>query len=237
MGYRNYNIYIHSSDLDAVELGLIAIFEQEGYHRIPKLPLMPEYYNSYYGYTRRREDPRILDSLRVAVIFPGGSGWAMMQTYPFDILSRLAPGSERPRLAGLTVELGCNAFQLNMYSGDTLILLEANTDGQVVFSGSSSGLHGTPEEIEKMIPKENEKERFRLIEVPEQIQLILEDEEVWIVDQVEAIAALLCGPSFDYYEDNASALVCFANEPLERELEALGAHILYFQGNTVSQLE
>lgn len=232
MGYRNYNTYIHSGDLDAVELGLITIFEREGYHHISKLPLIPEEYDPRYGYTRRSD----LDSLRVAVILPGGAGWMMMQTYPVDILSRLAPKSERPRLADLTVELGFNAFQLNLYSGDTLILLEANADGQTVFSGYEGP--ETPEEIRELIPEENKKVGFRLIEVPKEIQALLEDEEAWIFDQVEAIAALLCGPSFDYWEgNNAADLLFFPDEPLERELETLEPRVLYFQHDMVPHLK
>ncbi len=229
MGYRNYNIYIRSSEMDAIDRGITAIFEREGYHRILKLPLLTcEDYDPHYGYMRRRKDAR-LDNLRVAIIFPDGAGWTMMQTYPFDLLFMPVPDCQSPRLADLTAKLGCDAFQLNLYDGDTLILLEANADGQVAFSGN---VFETPKEIKKLIPEEHEKERFRLIEVPEQIQLIIEDEEAYMDDRVEAIAALLSGSSFDHYDDNASALICFTSEPLERELEALGAHILYFQGDT-----
>lgn len=230
MGRRNNNIYVRSSELDTVEQGLTAVFEQEGYHRIPKpSPHVMEYYRRSYDYMRIHEDPR-LDSLRAAALFPGGSGWTMMQTHPLEILCKCPPGVERPRIAALTVELGCDAFQLNLYHGDSLVLFEANADGQTAVSGGGSS---TPEEIEKLIPEGSWKERFRLLHIPEEIQALLEDKDAYIVDQVETIAALLCGPSFNYWEDNTGDLVFYPNA----ELEAPGARALYFQRNTGPQIE
>lgn len=230
MGSRNYNIYIRSSELDTVDRGLTAIFQREGYHRIPKpAPHIIENYRRLYYYIQSHEDPR-WDSLRAASIFPSGGGWMMMQTHPSDILYARVAGSQRPRLADLAVELGCDVFQLNLYDSDTLILLEANADGEIAFSGF--GL-ATPEELEALIPKEQKKERFYLLQVPPEIELIMEDEETYIVDKVEAIAAMLCGFSFEYYEDNMGDLVFNPNG----ELEAPGARALYFQRDTGPLIE
>ena len=135
MGRWNHNIYIHSSDLDAIERGLIAVFKKEGYHHIPKSsPHIREYYSRHYDYMRRHKEPP-LDSLRVAVIFPGGIGWTMMQTYPVEILFKRATGTERPRLADLTVELGGDAFQLNLYHNDTLVLRTYALTGKTNYGG------------------------------------------------------------------------------------------------------
>lgn len=53
------------------------------------------------------------------------------------------------------------------------------------------------------------------------------------MEQVEAIAALLCGSSFDYWEDNTGDLVFNPNG----ELEAPGARALYFQRDTGPQIK
>lgn len=175
------------------------------------------------------KDPR-LDSLRAAAIFPSGGGWTMMQTHTVDILYRHAIASQQPRLADLAVELGCDVFQLNLYNSDTLVLLEANANGEIAFSG---GGISTPKEIEALIPKEREQRRFYLLQVPPEIDLIMEDEETYIVDKVEAIAAMLCGSSFNYYENNMGDLVF---NP-EGKLEAPGARALFFQRDAGPHIE
>jgi len=154
-----------------------------------------------------------------------------------------AAGAERPRLTDLMVAVGCDGFHLNLYDGDSLVLIESNANGETVFSGGGGS---SPEKFAQYISKEHRQERFRLIEVPEMVQAILEDKEAYIVDQVEAIAALLCGANFDHYYDYAAALlypeagveVPFPEYHIEVPMASAGdMRPLYFQRDTGPQIE
>ena len=243
MGEHTCIGFIHSSDLDAIEHGLTALYQQEGYHRIPKPPLHIRKSYAYYKSHWRFSNQLLLDSLRAAALYPGAPGWTMVKVDPEEFLCSPTTGAERPRLADLTVAVGCDGFHLNMYDGDSLVLIESNAQGEIAFSGGGGS---SPEKFAQYISKEHQQERFRLIEIPEMVQAILEDREADILDQVDGISALLCGDNFNHNYDYAAALlypqlgveVPFPEYHIEVPMASAGdMRPLYFQRDIGPQIE
>jgi hypothetical protein len=89
--------------------------------------------------------------------FAGAPGWTVLQTAPLELLC-----DPVGRLGALARRLGRAAFQLNVYDGDSVLLLEYGPDGRRETSGFSSADptrgHGGPP------PEDRTHPRFRLID-------------------------------------------------------------------------
>lgn len=77
--YRNYNDCIRSDNLEAIELALTRILEQEGYRCIPSPP----------------QPPPNLDDLWIVGLFPGAAGWRIVKTSPPELLCSRAQGTTK----------------------------------------------------------------------------------------------------------------------------------------------
>jgi hypothetical protein len=70
-----------------------------------------------------------------AVSLVRGADWTAIKTAPFELLCERARRRKRPRLAELARRLQTDAFQINVYDGDSTILIEANARGKSRVSG------------------------------------------------------------------------------------------------------
>lgn len=70
----------------------------------------------------------------IAVI-PGTDGWVIVKTAPFSLLCERTADEHVPRIAKLAKLLRTEAFQLNVYDGTAIVLLEADAHGHARASG------------------------------------------------------------------------------------------------------
>ncbi|HEY0232663.1 MAG TPA: hypothetical protein VGC55_15550 [Dokdonella sp.] len=130
MGWWGNTTYIASGDAAAVAAELAAVFAAEGMPAIAppparrRLRVEPMQYENALG-----------NDLWGAAVFPGASGWTVVQTAPLDLLGERAAGVPRMRLAELARRLGTQAFQLNVYDSTGIVLVESDAAGHVLLSG------------------------------------------------------------------------------------------------------
>ncbi len=68
-------------------------------------------------------------------VFSGSPGWSFLATAPTELLCAARGGEPRPRLAELCMRLGVDAFQVNLYDGSGLTVLECARTGEFHVSG------------------------------------------------------------------------------------------------------
>jgi hypothetical protein len=118
--------------------------------------------------------------------------------------------------------LSCDGFQLNVYDGDSLVLLEASPEGAFEVSGFR-GMDEDPGIWNGLnIPDDNLDCGFRLIEVPAALAGRLGDD---CRMAYEKVANLLAGDSAEHCDN----LVQVETLGFHRELGIPGARELYFR--------
>ena len=133
MGLWDNTAFFHCDDLARIERALEETFAREKRVATPMpAPRKPG-----------REDPMQYggaddNPLWAVALLPGVGGWTVVKTAPFELLCETAPAARQPRLAALTQALDADGFQLNLYDGDSLVLLEASRRGEVGASGFCS---------------------------------------------------------------------------------------------------
>jgi hypothetical protein len=173
MGGWYETAYINSGDLDLVEQGFNQIAAQEGYNRIPKPTSLIQRFNDL---AFRNPYPGILWGIKLSL---GRPDWIVVFPRPRGTLTLYEADGKPPLLARLTALIGCDAFQINVYDGDSIVLLEANAQGEYAFSGGGFSARQAIDNLEELIPDEYYcQERFRLIEVPEKVKEVLRDEDL-----------------------------------------------------------
>jgi len=188
MGGWYETAYVHSGDLDQIEQGFNHIAAQEGYRSIPKPSSLIQRFNDL---AFRNPHPGILWGIKLS---RGRPDWTVVLPRPRGRLTLYEADGQPPLLAKLTALLGCDAFQINVYDGDSFILLETNAQGEYAFSGC--GL-STPEEVENLVPLEFSKERFHLIEVPGKVKEALVDKELDADSKAGLINAIVDGSNLE----------------------------------------
>ncbi len=158
-------------------------------------------------------------------LVPGEDGWVVVKTAPFELLCERRGEDEgdeltTPRLAALTRTLGTEGFQLNLYDGVGLVLLEANAGGKVRVSGMADDEHWHGVRLE------GDEAQFTLLrDVPAAARRGLA--RVSAVDAMDRVCAALAGDNASATDNRVNgALVQHAPLPIE------GARVLTFARDT-----
>src|SRR5262245_43380945 len=77
------------------------------------------------------------------VLVVPGDGWTALKCTDSELLCKRPTGTKTPAIALLTKALGRSAFQLSIYDGDSIAMLEASPKGKVVASGGNAST-GSP---------------------------------------------------------------------------------------------
>ncbi len=254
--YWNYTTCIFCNNLDAIELAITQIFEQESCHRISLPPQL-------LSDTDLRNRPYATAwDLWIVGLFVGNLGWTIIKTSPAELLCRRAIGATRPRILELAMQTGCNAFHLGVYQTDYGVLLEADAQGHIHITGK---VDAELEDMfyEEQITKQSERIDFSLLALPEEIvattklsvsesqkQSVKElevqgeqDPNAWIELEYsrqsenrltsEALEQLLSKPH-SYWHLEKEPLVYRAYTQ-QQQLASDGARLLYFQPNEYYQ--
>jgi hypothetical protein len=129
--YWNYTTCIHSDNLDAIEREITLLLDQEeGTHRLYRLPQLSCNLEELHS---RSWDK--LPNLSIVGLFGGSGGWTIVKTFPIGLLCGRGRDRCRPRLSVLAMNLGCDAFHLEVHDAIEGFLLEANAAGYTLLSG------------------------------------------------------------------------------------------------------
>ena len=170
--YWNYIDCINSSDISLIETTIIEILSKEGFTRSNSLPksilkLIEECTKNPLSQSYWQLAKEIL----IIGLFPGASGWTIVQTNPVDFMCRRAKNSSKPRLSELTARMNCKAFHWSVYQDYWGILLEANEKSDVFVSGGHPIDKKSEENLYYQEPIDyKERWKFHLIDIPENIQ-------------------------------------------------------------------
>lgn len=195
MGEWNNTAYIRCSNLDIIEQSIRHLFEKEGYYRIHKPPVRtPEDFDSMqYGNA-------LSNPLWAVLLFQGNLQWTVIKTAPLELLCERSNESEKPRLAALSEELSCDSFQINLYDGDSLSLLEANAFGQIVVSGFNATQDDPLQFHEEQISEDHFEEDFYLLKVPDILHFII-TREIDATKKSLDIGSVLCGINAEHWSN------------------------------------
>jgi hypothetical protein len=217
MGEWNNTAYVNTGDMDAVADALATVFRHEHMQVIPKPAerTPADYDPMQYGGASE-------NSVWGLALLPGVADWIVILTAPFELLCESPEQQHRPRLAEIAARLGCDAFQLNLYDGCSLLLLEASAEGAFEISGFN-GQSSDPEVWHGfVIAFENLEAGFRLIDVPDELSGAFAHDSVAVVQKVTHTFAGQSAP----YCDN---MVQVTKLVPHGELGIAGARELYFR--------
>lgn len=252
--YSNFNSCIRSDNLEAIELAVSGILEQEGFRRIPSLPQPP------LNMERRKNiESYTVPNLWIVGLFPGAAGWTIVKTSQLELLCSRAQGATRSRLSELAMQIGCDAFHLSVYGDHGGIFMEVDACGRTFISGFFDGSEEDSYEFHGEPIKEGEKPlQFFLLEVPEEMQAAMNNVDIdykedyrkleeWTLtgkinemDQGEveeyfrgsfqrvdeALGQLLGGPHLYWVLEKNMIYEVYTHQ---QQLEAEGVRLLYFQ--------
>jgi hypothetical protein len=144
MGEWQNTAYVQTDDLDAVERALEATCAAEGWTRVAKPPLrVPS------AYDPMQYAQSSVNDLWAAAIAPGRGGWSLVKTAPLELLCEEAPDG-LPRLAHVARHVSRGAFQVNLYDGDSLVLVEAMADGRTAKTGFDASCDDLEQELDAL---------------------------------------------------------------------------------------
>jgi hypothetical protein len=189
MGLWDNTAYIRCEDLDRVERALVELFGRERRDHVAMPgPRKPAQYDSMQ-YGKADEN-----GLWGVALIPGGRGWTVIKTAPYELLCELPRGDDKPRFAGLTSALGVDGLQVNLYDGDSIVLLEASAGGEVAVSGFCS-YGDDPEEWNGMPIGDRLTPEFGLIAVDPAVAAAIRDD--FVEHAARRVQALLAGAEID----------------------------------------
>ena len=153
MGYWENTTYIHHGDVDAVARAIAEVLAAEG-----MAPVAAPAPRARQLFEPMQYDTALENDLWALALFPGADGWSVVKTAPLELLAQRAAGSPRMRLAAICTALGTSAFQVNVYDGTGIALLEVAADGDARMSGfngqSADPMHWNGFEVteERFVP-------------------------------------------------------------------------------------
>jgi hypothetical protein len=167
--YWNYTDCISSDNLEAIELVLTGILEQEGCRRISLPPKSPPELKEIKQQIYRPWET--VPELWIIGLFVGVSGWTIVKTVPTELLCRRAQGATCSRLSELAMQIGCGAFHLSVYGSTQGILMEVDARGRIFICGQvdPSGPKDGKFHDEQINQQESPRQFF-LLNVPEEMQ-------------------------------------------------------------------
>jgi hypothetical protein len=153
-----------------------------------------------------------------------------VQTAPLELLCEKAKGSEEPRLARLAKELGADALQVNLYDGDSVVVMDCNARGDFAITGFAASARDPFKWQGFRIPEERALPTIVHADVPPALRVALEQPRAF-----EAYATVLEGLGGADYE-NAGNLISVAHLVPHRPLEIPGAHVLWFRRDEAARI-
>jgi hypothetical protein len=169
--YWNYTDCIRSDNLDAIELAIIHLLEEEGYGYLPDAPQpLPPKFLKKFAYPWQT-----VPNLAIVGLFVGAKGWTIVKTAPMELLCRRVRDTTHLRLSALAIQLGCDAFHYSAYSGFEGIILEADANGRTFISGWAENY--LPKGKFYGEPSRDENLQFHLLNVSEEMQAAAKEEE------------------------------------------------------------
>ena len=145
--YCNFTTYIRSDNRTTVAKAIVNLLEQEeDCYLLPQLPSLTVEIEKLRYPNLGQRPPLLIVGLGI-----GQQDWTIIKTYPNEWLFLRAPGSDRPRLSTLTLQLECDAFYYRVVDDFDSFLLETDAKGNFRFDATE-----TPQ--------------FSLIQVPETLQ-------------------------------------------------------------------
>jgi hypothetical protein len=130
MGYWENTTYIHHGDVDAVARAIGAVLAAEG-----MLPVAAPAPRARQLFEPMQYDAALDNDLWALALFPGADGWCVAKTAPLEWLAQRPAGAPRMRLTQACLALGASAFQVNVYDGTGVVLVEVSADGDERMSG------------------------------------------------------------------------------------------------------
>jgi hypothetical protein len=129
MGYWVNTAYLHGASVADTLAALEILFAAEGMRTV----CLPERERSLVE--PMQYDRALRNDLWGAAVFPGSTGWVVIQTAPLELLAERVGVSGERRIQLLCRELNCSAILLNVYDSSGVILAECSSDGAVSISG------------------------------------------------------------------------------------------------------
>lgn len=146
--------YVHTCRRDHLEETVARLVEREGYGRV--------------------KDKDDAPSLR-AVILGARGGWTAVKFSDSEFMVRRRAGQERPRISELAVVLARHAFQVSVFDGDSMTLVEASRTGRVCVSGGEAATASRRYHAETIKKKYHFDPGFHLLPVREDLENVAGD--------------------------------------------------------------
>jgi hypothetical protein len=139
-----------------------------------------------FGYRLEGEGPSGSD---LEVLVMPGKGWTAVKCTDAELLCKRPPKAKIPGIALLAKSLGRSAFQMSIYDGDSISLLEASAKGKVVASGGEASTAAPFFQEEPISEKRLLRPKFYLLSVSDELRELTEDERGGLF--AEDVSALL----------------------------------------------
>ena len=214
MGEWQNSAWVKSSDTTAIQAALVDIFGSEKRSLVAKPPARKPARQDRMQYGKAADS-----RLWAVAMIPGAAGWTLLKTAPFELLCEKAPKAKGPRLGALAKALGCDAFQVNLYDGDSLVLVEATARGVTKQSGVNFQEIDDPEALDE----DTFQPRFSLVDVPAQLKKAVSGD---VVRATRTIATALGGSNAESADNVLQVNVLIPH----KDLRVSGARALYFKG-------
>lgn len=168
MGYSENTSYINCGDIQRVANQLTKLLQNEQMRLIPRpkqrerLWYEPMQYNSAFE-----------NNIWGLAIFPGSADWTVIKTAPLELLGERASGKKSMRLVELCSTLKSPGFQINLYDGCQMILVETNGLGEYLLSGLGRGDMHNPDPLRfygESLTEDSIELRFELLPLQKHIE-------------------------------------------------------------------
>lgn len=140
MGYWATHTFIRTTNTAALEQAVQQVLVLDEYESIAKPTPEESFYRRASGYS---EQSYLREEFCGVMLIPTTSRdqqWSYIQCAPDPLLSKRARGIEHPRLAELAKILQVDAFRLEVEDGDSVVLLECNSNGEYRVSGALTSM-------------------------------------------------------------------------------------------------
>lgn len=134
MGYSENTSYVNCGNTQRVADQLTKLFQNEGMQLVPRPQQRERMWCEPMQYNSALEN-----NIWGLAIFPGAADWTVIKTAPLELLGERAPGKSMMRLVELCSTLKAPGFQINLYDGCQIILVETNDLGDYRLSGFGRG--------------------------------------------------------------------------------------------------
>src|SRR4051812_43624590 len=130
MGLSAGTLFVRTDDPAVLLRTVVAILTRSGWERVEGAAIPP-------ALPWLRTGHAASSATWAVALTAGAPGWCALTTTPPELFCEPGPDGA-PRLAALARALSCSAFQLNVYDGDSTLLMESDAEGRTAASGFCS---------------------------------------------------------------------------------------------------